>query len=74
MYVRVRAYSGSKKNNIKRLSDDRFEIQVREPAQQNLANYRLRQLLASEFGVNDKAVRLVSGHHSPTKIFDVITK
>ena len=73
MYVRVRVYPGCKRESVRKIEDDRYEIQVREPAERNLANQRLRELLAIEFGVSAKTLRLVSGHRSRTKIFDVIT-
>lgn len=74
MYVRVRVYAGCKKESVKKIDDSRYEIQVREPAERNLANRRVQELLAEEYKVPVKAVRIVSGHHSPSKIFDVITK
>jgi len=74
MYVRVRVFPGSKKERILKTADGRYEMQVKEPAEQNLANKRIRQLLASEYDVNDSNVRIVSGHQSQTKIFDVVTK
>ena len=73
MYVRVRVYPGCKRESVRKIEDDRYEIQVREPAERKLANQRLREQLAIEFGVSDKTLRLVSGHRSRTKIFDVIT-
>lgn len=74
MYVRVRVYAGCKKESVRKLEDSHFEIHVKEPAQQNLANRRVQEKLAKAYRVSVKAVRIVSGHHSPSKLFDVITK
>jgi uncharacterized protein YggU (UPF0235/DUF167 family) len=72
MYVKVRVYAGMKKEQIKKLSDHHFEIITKAPAEQNAANRRVRELIAGEYNVSDTQVRLVTGHHSPSKILEVI--
>lgn len=74
MYVRVKTYPGCKKELVVRLAEHRFEIHVKAPAEQNLANRRVQELLAVEYNVTPRAVRLVSGHRTQTKIFDVINQ
>ncbi len=71
MYIKVRVTPGVRKERITRLSDTEFDILVREPASRNLANRRVRELLADAFSVPLGSVRLVTGHHSPSKIFTV---
>ncbi|OGG91053.1 hypothetical protein A3H16_03045 [Candidatus Kaiserbacteria bacterium RIFCSPLOWO2_12_FULL_53_8] len=71
MYVRVRVTPGAKKERVSRQKPDEFDIAVREPAQRNLANTRVRELIAAAFGTGVGAVRIVSGHRSPTKIISV---
>lgn len=73
MYIRVSVVAGAKKEEVTRLSDDRYSMWVREPAERNLANGRVRELLAREFKVREGAVRLVAGHRSPKKVFSVTT-
>ena len=71
MYIRVNAQPGAKKELVSRISADRYEISVREPAEQNMANRRIRTLVARELGLPETAVRMISGHQSPHKIFSV---
>lgn len=71
MYVRVHAMPGAKKERILQKGEAEFEVSVREPAERNLANHRVREMIADVYGVNPRTVRLISGHRSPTKIFDV---
>lgn len=71
MYIKVEATPGSKKEMVTRHSAERYAIRVREPAERNLANGRIRTLLAREFGLPEGKVRLVAGHRSPHKIFSV---
>lgn len=71
MYVKVRALAGQKKEEIKEIGENRLEIRVKEPAERNLANNRIIEILSSYFGVSVKGVRIISGHHHPSKIFSV---
>lgn len=71
MYIKVKVEAGSKKEKIGKLSDNRYEIKVKEPAERNLANTRIREIIADIYKANVKAVRIVSGHQSPSKILSV---
>lgn len=71
MYIRARVVAGAKKEKVERVSEDHFDIAVREPAERNLANGRVREIIAHAFGVSVTSVRIVSGHHSPSKIMSV---
>lgn len=71
MYVRVAVYPGSKRENVTLLGEHRFEIKVKEPAERNLANLRVKELLAEVYNVEVKQVRLVSGHQNSRKIFAI---
>ena len=69
MYIKVRVRTDQKKEIITQESPDHFEISLKEPAERNLANSRILEIFKEKFpGV---AVRLVSGHHSPSKILSV---
>jgi uncharacterized protein YggU (UPF0235/DUF167 family) len=71
MYVRVRVKAGARKEQVTQVSDTEYLMSVREPAERNLANTRIRELLAVHTGVQKEQVRIVTGHRSPTKIFAV---
>lgn len=71
MYIKVKVKTGSKKEAVKKLSKDRFEISVREKAQRNEANLRVREIIARELGLSLGKVKILTGHHSPSKIFTV---
>jgi uncharacterized protein YggU (UPF0235/DUF167 family) len=72
MYVKVRVYAGMKSDTLKKIKEDHFEIITKAPAQGNAANHRVREMIAAEYNVTRAAVRLVSGHHHPSKILEVI--
>lgn len=71
MYIRVNATPGAKKEKITRISAEHFDIAVREPAERNLANERIKELVMLEFGLKKGDIRLISGHRSPHKIFSI---
>lgn len=71
MYIRVRVTAGMKRESIQRLSDDSFSISVKEPAEQNMANKRVLEIIAGEFCVPVRSIRIVSGHHAPGKILSI---
>lgn len=71
MYVRVEVKPDAKKESVIQTDDKTYAISVREPASQNLANKRVVAILAEELGVPIGKIRLISGHRSPRKIFDI---
>jgi hypothetical protein len=71
MYCKVKVIPGAKKESFVKKSEDHFSISVREPAERNLANNRVLELVANHFKVPKGKVRLISGHRSPSKILRV---
>jgi len=70
--VRVAVTPGARREIFTVKGIGSFEVSVKEPAEGNQANTRVRELLASHFGVSGKRVRFVSGARSRTKRFEVI--
>ncbi len=68
MYIHVKVHAGAKKETIEQLSPDHWEIAVKEKAERNMANRRVLEIMHE---ATKKTVRLVSGHHSPSKIINV---
>lgn len=71
MYIRVEVYPGTKKERVSEVGENRLEIWVKAPAERNLANQRAREILADKYQKSLAKVRIVSGHHSPRKIFSI---
>jgi len=71
MYVKVRVVAGMRKEKIVQIDAVTFEMTIKEPVERNLANARIRTILARVYTVNEAMVRLITGHHSQSKIFDV---
>jgi uncharacterized protein YggU (UPF0235/DUF167 family) len=71
MYIKVRVQAGAKKEAFVATDDTHFVISVKEPAEMNHANRRVIDLVAAHLSRSPKAVRIISGHHSPSKILSV---
>ena len=71
MYIKVRVNAGSKRESLVKTTTGKFEVAVRAPAERNLANRRVKELIASHFKLPTDQVRLISGHRSPSKIFSL---
>jgi len=71
MFIKVRVVAGARKEKIDKKSDNHFMISVKEPAERNLANNRICEIIALNFNVPRSAVRIINGHQSPSKILSV---
>ncbi len=72
MYLKVIVNPGAKKEKVEEIKNG-LKISVREPAQRNLANTRVCELVALRFKVPFSAVRILSGHRSPHKLLSIHT-
>jgi uncharacterized protein YggU (UPF0235/DUF167 family) len=71
MYVKVRVIAGTKREFFEETSAGHFKISVREPAERNLANRRIVELVAAHYKLLAKQVRIINGHTSPSKILSI---
>jgi uncharacterized protein YggU (UPF0235/DUF167 family) len=72
MLIKVKVFPNSKKEEVMMIGADKFEVKVRQKPERGLANQRVRQLLATHFGIMENSVRLISGFTRPNKIFEII--
>ncbi len=74
MYIKVHVIAGAKKELVLKKSSDTYNISVKEPAEQNMANKRILELVADDLKIPRGKIRIVTGHHSPSKILSVMEK
>ena len=72
MLVHIKVVADSKENKIVKKNDTSFVVYTKEPAENNRANYAVVEIVADYFNVVKSKVRIVTGHHAPSKIFDVL--
>lgn len=66
IFVDVKA--GSSKDSVERIDDNHYLVHVRAQPRKGKANLAIVKLLRRELGTQ---VRLVAGHFSNTKVFEV---
>ena len=71
MYVKVRVIAEAKKESVEEVSAGHFKISVKEPAERNLANRRIVELVTAHYKIPPKQARIISGHTSPSKILSI---
>ena len=70
MYIKVIAHPKSRKEEVIKKTDTRFEVWVKEPAERNLANERIIEIIKMHFPTS-KQVRIINGHNSPSKLLSI---
>ena len=69
MHIKVRVITGAPKEVIQKIEDDHIEMYLREPPERGLANKRILEIMTSMYP--NRAVKIVNGHHSPSKLIEV---
>ncbi len=69
MYLKIKIIPDAKVEKVEKMSEDSWRVWVRAPAENNAANTRLLELVRDAFPLT--SVRIVSGHHSPSKIVSI---
>ncbi len=70
--VNVKVFPSSKKEKVIHHTDGTFEIYVREPAQRNMANTRVRECIRKHFGVPKERVIIKTGHRARKKVLTIV--
>lgn len=71
--IKVKVTPAARKESLEKISDGEFRVSVKELAERNEANNRVRELLAEHFAVPLGKVRMLAGHRSRTKRFEITT-
>ena len=71
MHIKVTVIPRAKKESLKEISPGIFLLSVKEKAERNMANQRMRELLAEHFGVPVKKIRMIRGHHIAKKLISI---
>ena len=72
MYLKVRVRASAKREAFGEVAEGKFAAAVKEPAAGNRANARVIELLAKHLGIPAKRIRIKSGHHAPSKLFEIV--
>ncbi|MAZ67490.1 hypothetical protein CL652_01830 [bacterium] len=72
--IHVKVFPISKKERVIQHTSDTFDVYVREPAQKNLANIRVREIIAEHLGIPIAQAVIQTGHRARKKTFMVNTR
>ena len=70
-YLRLKVHAKSREEKLTEKGADRFEIWVREPAEDGRANRAVLDLLASHLQIPAGRLWMIKGAHQPSKIVSV---
>jgi len=69
--VKIKVKPKSKKEYIKKISDNEFEVAMKEVPEKGRANKRLIELISKYFGVSKRNVKIIKGEKSRKKILKI---
>jgi len=72
MFLKVKVFPNSKKEEIIKKSEDEFEIKVKEKAERGRANKRVKEVLARYLNISEEKLILIRGAKQRNKIFKIV--
>ena len=70
MKIEVKVQPNSGREEIQEISDGKYKVFLKKPAEKNKANVELLKILKKHFGVE---VKLINGKTSKNKLIEVIS-
>jgi len=71
MRIRIKAKPNSKKEIIKKIENDYFEVKVSAPPENGKANTRLIELLSKYFKLPKSKIQIIKGGANKNKIIEL---
>jgi uncharacterized protein YggU (UPF0235/DUF167 family) len=71
-FIKIKVTAGAKKEGVEEVGENSYAVRVRVKAERNQANIRALELLNSHLGLRPNSIRLISGHHHPHKLAEIL--
>jgi len=71
MYIKIKVFPKSKRNDVVERSEDAFIIYTKAKAERGEANEAVQKLLSNFLSIPLHRIHLVKGSKSPNKIFEI---
>ncbi len=71
MFIKIKLHPKSKKKHIEKIDEEKYEIWVKSKAEQNFANKEMLTDIAFFLKVDQKKIKIISGHHRPNKMLEI---
>lgn len=72
MKIFVKAKPSAKTESVEKIDDQNFIVSVKEPPVSGEANRAITNALANYFNISSSRIRLVFGHSSKQKLFEIL--
>lgn len=72
MHIKIKAFPDSTEEKIVELEKNSYEVYVKEPAKNGMANRKILEILSRVLNPKPSRVKIVSGYTSYSKIIDVV--
>lgn len=69
MYLKIKVIVDARSEKVEKIEENEWKVWTKKPAERNLANERVLELVREEYP--NEPVRIISGHHSPSKIVSI---
>jgi uncharacterized protein (TIGR00251 family) len=67
----VRVKPGAKVDKVEKVDETHYNVWVKSPAKEGKANESVIELLADFFNLPKSRIKIISGHSSRNKVFEV---
>ncbi len=71
MKIFARAKPRAKIEKVKKISENHFDVFVKQPPVNGKANQAIIKVLAEYFKISPSQIKIISGHHSKQKIIEI---
>lgn len=72
LIISIKVKPKSKKEFIKKIQDNHFEVAVHSPPEDGKANTRLVELMSDYFNVPKKNISIIKGEKSRNKVIKIV--
>ncbi|MEI6479115.1 MAG: DUF167 family protein [bacterium] len=72
MLIHAKVETESKKEEVLEKNKTSFVVKVKDEAKENKANNKVLLLLSRHFNIEKNRLRIITGHHSPSKILEIL--
>jgi len=71
MFIKIRVFPCSKKEEIIKRSSDSFDVKIREKPEKGLANKAVMRVVSSFFSVPQASIKIIKGGKKRSKILEI---
>ncbi len=72
MLIHVKVETESKREEVIEKNESSFVVRVKVEAKENMANREMLRLLATHLKIDKNRLKIITGHHQPGKIIEIL--